>query len=408
MKEKQNDLIIQIAALSIGVLLYTTSIIQASLGAIAIAFPNVPVDNIKLLQTITPIIMMISCFACGVITRFVRAKIVLVFGIILILAGGLLPAFIGGSFAFLLIMKGIFSVGYGLVFPFASSVLVDLFPAGPVRNRMVGFKQAVGGLSSVIFAALGGYLANINFRYAYAAFIIVIPVLLLIILKLPDMEKEQSKEKASSDQKDKLTAKTLILALWNITFNVTLSAFFASIALVVVKTGAGDSSRAGLTISAYSAVSFLVGLFFPGIRKFFKQYAFTAAVACVGFCFLVLSNATTFSMYIIGSMLFGFGFGLYNPELLLLVAQTIQRPKEAVSAKSAATLAFSVIVVCQSIGQSFSTNVLNIFVKLFGLEGLKAGWQICWIYLLIAAAVIAVVTTILAKQKADAETVNPQ
>jgi sugar phosphate permease len=107
-------------------------------------------------------------------------------------------------------------------------------------------------------------------------------------------------------------------------------------------------------------------------------------------------------------MLFGFGFGLYNPELLLLVAQTIQRPKEVVTTKSVTTLAFSVIVVCQSIGQSFSTNVLNGFVKLFGLEGLKAGWQVCWIYLLIAAAVIAVITTMITKQKADVETANPQ
>ncbi|WP_038325510.1 MFS transporter [Caproiciproducens sp. R1] len=401
MKEKQYDLIVQVAALSIGVLLYTTSIIQASLGAIAVAFPNVPIDNIKLLQTITPIIMMISCFACGVITRFVRAKVVLVFSIILILVGGLLPAFIGGTFEFLLIMKGVFSVGYGLAFPFASSILVDLFPEGPVRNRMVGFKTAVGGLSSVVFAAVGGYLANINYRYAYAAFIIVIPVLLLIIFKLPDTEKAQPKETAASGQKDKLTYKTVVLALWNITFNVTLSSFFASAALVVVKTGAGDSSQAGLTISAYSAVSFLVGLFFPGIRKVLKQYALTAAITCVALCFFILTNATTFPMYIVGSMLFGFGFGLYNPELLLLIAQTIQRPKEPVATKSVATLAFSVVVICQSIGQSFSTNVLKVFTNLFGFEGLKAGWQVCWIYLLVAAVIVAVVTTMISRKKAD-------
>lgn len=403
MNENRSDLMLKVAALSIGVLLYTGSIIQASMGAIALAFPETDVETIKLLQTITPIIMMISSFACGQLARFIRKKVILVGGIALILIGGLLPAFMGDTFQFLLIMKGIFSVGYGLCFPFASSILVDLFPDGPVRHRMVGFKTAVGGLSSVIFSAMGGYLANINYRYSYAAFLLVVPVLILIFLKLPDSEQVKTDVRVPPEQKDKLTAKTLGLALWNITFNVTLNAFFASIALVVVKTGAGDSARAGLTISAYSAVSFLVGIFFSRIRKLLKHYTLAFAVASVGVCFLILVNAQTFNMYILGSLFFGLGFGMYNPELLLLVAQTIKRPEGIVPVKSAATLAFSVIIVFQAIGQSFSQKILGAAVSVFGLEGLKAGWQVSSVYLLIAAPVIAVAATILSREKKQAD-----
>ncbi|MPM38847.1 hypothetical protein SDC9_85477 [bioreactor metagenome] len=225
------------------------------------------------------------------------------------------------------------------------------------------------------------------------------PVLILIFLKLPDSEQLKTDVKVPPEQKDKLTVKTWGLALWNITFNVTLNAFFASIALVVVKTGAGDSSRAGLTISAYSAVAFLVGIFFSRIRKFLKHYTLAFAVASVGVCFLILANAQTFNMYILGSLFFGLGFGMYNPELLLLVAQTIKRPEGIVPVKSAATLAFSVVIVFQAIGQSFSQKILGAAISVFGLEGLKAGWQVSSVYLLIAAPVIVVAATILSRKK---------
>ena len=166
-----------------------------------------------------------------------------------------------------------------------------------------------------------------------------------------------------------------------------------------MQTGAGDSAQAGLSISAYSAISFLAGLLFSQVRKFLKQYTLAFAVLSLGLCFLTLSLAQTFPVYILGSLLFGLGFGLYNPELLVLVGSTIKHPEGAPQVKSVATLAFSIIIICQSIGQSSSQVVLSFIARLIGLEGLKASWNVAAGFLLIAAPIIAVIATVLSRKK---------
>lgn len=377
------------AILSIGILLYTDSIVQTALGAISIAFPEVPLETVKLLQSITPLIMVLSALACGRLARYFPKKKILIAGIILILVGGLAPAIYVSSFSYLLVMKAVFSVGYGLCSPLAAATLVDAVEPGPIRDRLAGQRQAVGGIASVVFAALAGLGAGVHFRWAYAVYLLIIPVLLLIWRGLPEDGVRQSM--ALSKDRVKLPLSVWGVALGNVLVNIMLYAFFSSVSIVIVQSGAGTSVQAGLTISIFSACVCVTGLLFSILRRYLKRYLLSVALLSLAVCFFVLRAARGFPFYILGSILFGFGFAIYTPELQLLVADLLTSAGMEASPSASAT-AYSLLIVAQSVGQGISTKVLAGLAKALNISGLKAGWSIAaagLILLTLGAAVIA-------------------
>lgn len=370
------------AILSIGTLLYTDSIVQSALGGISLAFKEIPVETIKLLQTITPLIMMAAALLCGRLVQAFSKKKVLLAGIALILAGGLSPAFYVGSFSYLLVMKAIFSVGYGLCSPLAASILVDTFPPGPVRDSMAGKRQAVGGIASILFSALAGWGAGFHFRWAYAVYFLVVPIFLLIWRCLPDNDVQHRDTRSGG--RARMPPAVWGLAGVNVLVNIMLYSFFASVSIVVVRSGAGTSAQAGFTISIFSACVCAAGLLFPVMRTYLKGYLFSFSVLCLALSFVFLSAAQEFSLYIVGSIVFGLGFAIYTPELQLMVAGILAK-EHADEIPSASTAAFSLLIVAQSVGQGMSTRILAGLAKLLALDGLKADWNIAAVSLLAIA-----------------------
>ncbi|SHN57487.1 MFS transporter [Desulfitobacterium chlororespirans] len=383
MAERNKELVTKVSILSVAFLLYTTSILQSTLGAIAKAFPGTDPETVKLLQSITPLMMLIFSTLCGQLERFISKRKILFAAMCLMVIGGVTPAFFGNSFEFLIVMKGVFGAGYGLAFPLSASLIADFFD-GRERSKMMGFKGAVGAASGVVMSMLGGVLANIHWRYAYLGYLLIIPVALFIMFTLPEPDKSVKKEKPAKGEGaswGRLTPLTFIISLLNIGFNIMMYTFFTSVAIVIVLTNVGNSAQAGMVNSMYTACAFVAGLLFVFVKQIFKRYTIVLAVALVGASFLTMLNANSFPLFILGGVLFGLGFGTYNPEMNLLV---IGSAKE----KSAATLAMSVYVAGQAIGQFISPIILKYATGMLGLAGPKAGWMIAAPALLVASVVL--------------------
>ena len=364
MSESKYDVPTKTAVLSVVLLIYTMAITTPALGEIAKAFPDVSPETIKMIVTIPSLMMVISSFVCGQLERLLSSKKILYIALFLIFCGGIMPAFFGGI-TFVLIMRAVFEAGYGMVFPLASSIIADLFE-GRERDKLMGYKSSVGALAGVIFQMLGGYLAAINWRFAFLGFLLVLPIAFLIWAKLPDpgVKTVDSAERTQS----RLSATTYRLSIMNAFYNILQFSFMTNIAIVLTVTGAGNAAQAGMILTVFTAVAFVAGLIFGKVSFLLKRFTITLAIGCVGTAFFIMLHADSLIVFNLAAALFGMGFGLYNPDFTLKIINSAH--------KTASTLALSVYVALTGLGQFASPFVLSFTANLFNLSGPKAPWTI--------------------------------
>lgn len=392
MVEKKYGFVEKAAVLSIALLMYTTSMTTPALGEIAKAFPSVSPELIKQIAALPSLMMVIFSLVAGQLERFMSKKKILYIAMILQFVGGILPMF-SNSMTFILIMRGVFGAGYGLLFPLSTPILADMFQGDEFKSLM-GYKSAIGALAGVVFQMLGGVLAAISWRYAFLGFLLIIPIGLLIAFKVPDIERKKVSEGSSTG---KLTSKTYILSLLNALLNILQFTFMTNVAMVMAEGKIGNATEAGVVLTAFTGGAFAAGLLYGKIFNIFKRFTIAIAVALVGVSFLILLNVNTYPMYVMVGIIFGLGFGTYNPDFgIKLVAS---------ADKSASARAFSIYVALMGLGQFVSPILLAFITNIFGLKGPKAAWFIAAPCILGAAAIMFFVI-VFTKPKADFTSVS--
>ncbi|SNS15754.1 Predicted arabinose efflux permease, MFS family [Anaerovirgula multivorans] len=364
MVEKKHDFFTKAAALSVALLMYTTSMTTPALGEIAKAFPDVSPEVIKQIASLPSLMMVVFSFLCGQLERFISPKKILYLAMTLTFVGGILPAFVGGM-TFILFTRAIFGAGFGLSFPMSSSVVADLFE-GQERDTLMGYRSAVGAMAGVVFQMVGGILASRYWRYSFLGFLLVIPIFLLIHFKLPDYDKKQNAITDEEVPKNRLSTNTYLFSIFNAFFNILQFSFMTNVALVMKAGEVGNAAQAGTVLTVFTAAAFVAGLIYGKVARIFKRFTISLAIGLIGASFFILLNVNTFPMFIVGAIVFGLGFGTYNPTLVLAIVRSAH--------KTASTIALSLYVALQGLGQFASPPILAFLTGIFGLTGPKAAW----------------------------------
>lgn len=391
-EQKNSSVWVQVAALSVALLMYTTSMTTPALGEIAKAFPDAAPETIKLLSTIPSLMMVFFALVSGKLTQYISIKKIITIAMILMFVGGIPSAFVG-DLQFMIAMRFVFGAGYGLVFPMASAVIADLF-TGQQQNKLMGFRSAVGAAAGVVFQMMGGILAAYNWRFSFLGFLLVIPIALLIWFKLPDTGvKKSEKVDQSGTTEKKVTPITYILALVCLLINIVQFSFMTNIAMVIQADGLGNAAQAATVLTVFTGAAFVLGLMFGNVTKLLKQFTASFAVMTVGLAFVVLIFANSMTMLIIGAVIFGMGFGTFNPAITIAVAKSAAKPKYA-------AVAISIYVSATGIGQFISPYVLKFLRQTLNLTATRADWQIA-AATLISGSIISMVLVGMYSRKTD-------
>lgn len=381
MSEQKYGLVTKAAVLSVALLMYTTATTTPALGAIAKAFPDVSPDTIKQIASLPSLMMIIGSLLTGQLERFMNKKTILYISMTIQLFGGIIPAFYG-DMTLILICRAVFGIGYGLVFPLASSLIADLFE-GQERDSLMGLKSAVGAVAGIVFQMLGAYLAVISWRHAFLGFLLIIPIFLMILCKLPEPEKKMAPITADGTSQARLTPSTWYICILNLIYNMIQFSFMTNVAIVMAEGKIGNAVQAGMVLTAFTAAAFVAGLIYGKVSQIFKRFTIVIAIGLVGLAFLMLLNVNTYTMFLVAGAIFGLGFGTYNPAIALLVIGSAH--------KSAATLALSIFAALMGVGQFLSPIALGYITKAIGLKGSLAAWTVAAPTCLIAAVVLTLV-----------------
>ncbi|MDD2703281.1 MAG: MFS transporter, partial [Candidatus Omnitrophica bacterium] len=180
-----NKLLVKMAILSISLLtVMASAAVSPALAKIRQAFPASDITLIKLVLTLPSLLIIPFSLLSGVLAARMKKKNVLLIGLVIYFLGG-----VGGGFAQnitqLLIIRGIFGIGVGLIIPLSTSLIADFY-AGVERTKVMGLSGSVSHMGGVVFLLLSGWLACMSWRYAFGVYALSLLTAIMLLMWLPE------------------------------------------------------------------------------------------------------------------------------------------------------------------------------------------------------------------------------
>lgn len=148
-------------------------------------FGNASQLMIQLITILPNLLIIPFVLLSGRLSRSNHKIAIIVWGLVIYLAAGILY-FIFHSLVGLLLISCLLGVGCGLLLPFSTGLIADVF-VGKYRMKQMGIISAIGNLAVVVATYVVGWLAAVNTTLPFLVYLI--PVISLVLMpfmhKLP-------------------------------------------------------------------------------------------------------------------------------------------------------------------------------------------------------------------------------
>lgn len=326
----KNSSLASISVLSIFFLLMGTATIAPALTIIAEAFPGIPITSIYLITTLPSLVVIPVSIIAGVLAgNKLKYKTLAVTGVLLFVVAGIAPAYTS-DFTVILIERAIFGIGFGIITPLASALVIGLYE-GDKRAKLLGMGTVLMNLGGILFQFLGGALAAINWNYSFYAHGLGIFSLIMVIFFLPEPTK--SDQTAGATKLKVKVPRTVWLTSIVFGIQVTLTMY----PIVILMSGFlaannfGGPATTGIVLSLFTAGGMFGGMVFSSIFKFTKKYVVAVAllIGAVGYVLILFTG--NLIMISVGSFIIGAAFALLMPTGFMIVGMVCQPHEVAIS-----------------------------------------------------------------------------
>jgi len=359
---------LKIGILALALLTIPQSMLNPVLPAIQAAFPDVAPSIIQLLSTIPSLCCVLFSPIYGKLTDFVTRRKIFFAAIVLLLVGGILPAFVS-NFTIFLILRFVMGAGIGLLTPAAADLIVIYFD-GSTRQTMMGWNQTAASVGGVVFQLIGGYLAGINWRYACIATAVCAVFYLIAFIILPEPKRKAKGPEADRGVKAKFSmpGRTWIFSVWYLFYAMFTFAFVTTTAMMAVNEKIATSADLGFTMSLLTISISVVALFFGLLAKIFRKYVIAAGILVNAIAAFVAFTGRSLLLIDLSMVLCGVGLALVIPGVLTRVSSMV--------ASVAATMAMSIFYATSGLGQFVQPLVFAWIQKRMGISDFRQAFVI--------------------------------
>ncbi|WP_420387523.1 MFS transporter [Roseivirga sp.] len=289
--------------------------IAPSLPEMAKAFPDNPAANtlVKLVLTIPGLAIAItSPFSGWFIDRFGRIRL-LAFMLLLYAAAGSTGLYLN-TLLEIIVGRVFLGIAVGGIMTTAIALIGDYFE-GEERQSFLGIQAGIMALSGTLFISLGGFLADLGWRYPFAIYLLALLAIpmVLIFLKEPKRESKETNQMSRTESRIPKMAWTIYLIsfLGMVVFYmmpVQVPFFLKEIS------GVGNTAT-GLAIAAVMLVGGIMSFIYPKIKQRLTHYQiYGLTFLSLGIGYFLLSNANSYLTTFPGLLISGLGAGLLMPN----------------------------------------------------------------------------------------------
>lgn len=363
--------------------------IAPSLPAMRTPFTAVPNADywVRLALTLPALLIALGAPVVGVaIDRLGRKPLLL---------GALLLYGIAGSAGFwlenlpaILISRAFLGLSVASIMTTTITLAADYYK-GPALAQFLGLQSGLMSLGGVVFLTLGGFLANLDWRYPFLIYLLALVLLPLAAISLPEPERSFNTTRASpalAQETEKTTAanpETVLLSLVAMTYGIALISqiiFYlipTQLPFYLQQIANAGPFQSGLAIALMTLFSAVSSLNYRGIKSrlgFITIYGIAFANLALGYA--LISWAVSYEVLLVGLAIAGLGLGLLMPNMNLCLT--------TITPGTLRGRVLSGITTCFFIGQFLSpllSQPLSTAIGLGAIYGLAAalmtGLTIC-------------------------------
>lgn len=370
--------------------------------------------KIQLLTVLPNLVIIPFVLLSGKLSETSHKIAVIVTGIILYALSGILSVF-STSLTVLILLSCMLGAGCGLILPFATGLIADVF-SGAYRTRQMGIVSAIGNIALVCATFAVGFLASVDLHLPFVVYIL--PAVSLFFLPWlrkipkedlidgatdvtvgPDAAKPaptastaSTAPTAPSNPSNQSTQSTqgnpspqtvpasqldadgfsyanqkvvggfylgrtiwLLIAYCFYEFVTTLQAYYLPNLMPDYGMSTEDVS---IVTSVFYFAMFLIGIFVTAVLKVFKKWTFIVSTLVIVLGFVVLVTSRSLGMFVLASALVGFGNGQTQPIFYTKATEIVNTGKKS-------TLALAFLQAANYVGISIVPVIVNLFVFIF-------------------------------------------
>lgn len=347
------------------------------LDDISSIFPKASELEVSMLESL-PSLMIIPFMLLAGRWSVKRNKIrMLVIGTSIFLISGI-GCILSRTLLELIITSTILGIGAGIIIPLSTGLIVDYF-TGDRRVRQLGISSAVNNLTLVIATTAVGYLADIEWHWAFAVYLL--PAVTLLLIPALSHSRPEPEPSDGAQNRQKSLNKRMIAGLMIFYFAITyLSLIVTFNTSYLAEQGGMRSTDAGIIISLFFLAIMAPGFILDRIVQWLGREVNLWSLIVMGVGLVIMSTShPTFFRLALGAILTGLGYGVMQP-IIYDKAATNAPPHLA-------TLALSLVMVVNYLAILVAPFIIEFIDKLFHTSSHEFAYLINGIISLIIALV---------------------
>ena len=325
--------------------------VSPAMAAIKEAFPEVSETTAKLVLTFPTLIMIPVGLTSAKMTAKIDKKVLLLIGMAMFLVFGVSGGLVS-SFGMLLLMRGLFGVGLGIMTPLSTSLIYDFTSTTEQRSQLLGIQGASNQMGGLIFMGLSGVLAAMSWRYSFYVYAFVVVSIVLTFLFLPKMPPRPVKK--TNTAQTKMSKKVIVLAFFACMVFACYFIINTDLAIFMAKDNLGDAKDCGFALSVMRIPAIFAGIMLAKIMKGLKDFTMPVSMAVMALGYLMIAFAQSFAAVMAGCLIVGLGGGFALPPISLYLPRIVT-PRQR-------TFAIAIIMSVAQLGQFISPLYTSLFV----------------------------------------------
>jgi len=344
--------------------------VSPALGEIAEYFSYADRLLVQMVVSLPALVIIPSLALTHFLTLHFPKKRVLLSGLLIYTAGGA-GGCLANSIYMLLFFRALLGLGVGMVMPFSTALISDLFE-GEERARLMGLSSSSNMIGGMVALLSSGILASISWRLPFMIYAFALPVFLMNYRYLPEPP-----EYEEPGMKVRLPARVYWLALGMFLLNLSFYILPLSIAMFIKENALGSPAMAGLAIAFSTLAGFISGMKFQKVRKIMGILHVPVMLALMSTGFFLLHFSRYLFMVFAGNACVGFANRSLYPLVFLKATSGIDRTR---SVKVTATLSAMIYL-----GQFLSPIFIATLGNLFGNTSLRFNYLMVGVIIFLAS-----------------------
>jgi MFS family permease len=291
--------------------------IAPSLPAMQDFFKAVPNSDyvVRLALTLPALFIALGAPIVGIlIDRLGRKPILLIALALYGLAGA--SGFVLGSLNLILVGRALLGISVAGIMTTATTLVGDYY-SGPSRAQFLGFQSGFMGLGGVLFLSLGGFLADLNWRFPFLIYLLALVLLPCALAALPEPRRTSSMPTAHQAAQPPFPV-ALVALTYGVALITQIVFYLVPVQLpfYLKQLFSANAAQSGLAIALATLFSAMSSLLYRQIK------ARLSFVAIYGVAFInmalgygLISWAAGYGVVLLGLAIAGTGLGLLMPNM---------------------------------------------------------------------------------------------